>query len=276
MASIRTVLAAFAIAMFAGCIRIEQKLVINADASGQLEVHFIVPNETTQRMAAMRTLTEEMAVASEMPLTPSPADDFAQLLFDPTEAGWRKKIAAYADFGIRLTTLTVDNRNASKEVTLTVLFDSLERLRDADFFADYGFSLVPGQAGSILLQTRRATRQPAPSDWDGNDQEVFKMLAPLLNGFRCDVDIQTPGAILKTNADNHGRYSARWMFDFDADHNALVRLQRTPLAVLFDGKGLKLPEIRQPQAADEEFDNAFPDPELPPPVAPVNDAAAAG
>ncbi len=233
----------------AGCVQIDQKLAINPDGSGTLRIQYQVPDETTQRLRAMLKLAEELAQAGGEALLPAPSDDFLQLLMDPRESDIRKKMAAYEPLGIRIDELTVNARSGRKEVDLRVSFRDLEDLARADFFAEYGFNLVRTSPDAYTWQTRPATREPFNPEWSAEDQETYKLVAPLLGGFRYVLEVQTPGTILRTNADRHSAYLATWTFDFNADRDAVAKLQRRMMSIVWNAEGLTLPDIRQPLPA---------------------------
>lgn len=230
-----------------GCIQVEQKLALNADGSGTYDVHYVVPGETWDRMQAMLRLADELAAASGTVRKPTLQDDFTQVLFAPTEAEIRKKAAAYAPYGIQLEQLEVLLKSDRRDVEMSLSFSNIARVAEADFFAVYGFSLARNAAGEYAWTTRPATKDPLDPAWNADDQESYKLIAPLLTGFRFDLQVQTPGPVLRTNADRHERYTASWVFDFDSDRNAVAKLQRQPMNIIFDGQGLTLADIVQPQ-----------------------------
>ena len=234
----------------AGCIRIEQKLVINSDASGSFEVTYTVPDETTQRIKSMLKLANELSEAGGETPPPPAEDDFTALLFDPQEAMLRRRIESYAPLGIHLDELEVTPRNAQREVKLTLRFDNIAEVAKADFFANYGFSLVKSSAGDYVFYTRPMTKDKLDSVWQSEDQDAYKMMAPLLGGFHFELEIQTPGTIVKaSNPDRQTPVSALWIYDFNSDQMAVANLQRKQMTIVFNSQGLNLPEFQQPARA---------------------------
>lgn len=232
---------------FSGCIQVEQKLALNADGSGTFDVHYVVPGETWDRMQAMLRLADELAAAADTVRKPSIADDFTQVVFAPTEAEIRKKAASYAPYGIQIEKLEVLLKNDRRDVEMSLSFSNIALVAQADFFAVYGFSMVRNAAGQYAWSTRPATRDPLDPAWSAEDQESYKLVAPLLGGFRYELQVQTPGPVMRTNADRHERYTANWLFEFDSDRDAVAKLQRKPMNIVFDGEGLTLPNIVQPE-----------------------------
>lgn len=232
----------------AGCIRVEQKLALNPDGSGTFEVTYTVPDETTQRIKSMLKLADELAAAGGGEVEPIPEDDFTRLVFDPQEDAIRRRIESYAPLGIQLNELEVDARNARRLVKIMIGFSNIADVAKADFFPSYGFSIAKNKAGQYVLYTRPITREPLDKSWAEAEQDAYKLMSPLLNGFHYELRIQTPGRIINTNADQREPYTARWLYAFDANPQALADLQRKQMTIVFDNTGLVYPEFRQPDA----------------------------
>lgn len=235
----------------AGCIRVEQKLTLNADASGKFQVTYTVPEETTQRIRAMLKLADELSEASGgVPATPA-EDALTKLVFDPKEPELRTWLEAQAVHGIHIDELDVESRSARREVKMTLSFDNIAEVAKADFFARYGFSLAKTVDGQYMLFTRPATSSALDPTWIADSQDDYIMLAPLLSGFRYALEIMPPGTITKaSNPQHQSPYSVQWIFDFDADHLAVANLQRKPMTVVFNAGGMNLPEFRQSMPQD--------------------------
>lgn len=228
-----------------GCLQIKQKLTLKEDGSGEFKVEYTVPDETSQRMHAMLTLADQLAAAEGGGAAPPAEDDLTRLLFDPQEPAIRQKVESYAVYGIHIEELEVLVRNTRKDVKLRVSFTNISQVAKADFFAGYGFSLLKSATGAYVIQTRPPTTGKADASWVGN-QESANLTAPLLGGFRFDFEVQTPGLILKSNADHSTPYTAQWTFDFDSNNEAMSDLQRKSMMVAFEGKDLQLPLFKQP------------------------------
>ncbi|MCE9613053.1 MAG: hypothetical protein K8T26_02175 [Lentisphaerae bacterium] len=242
----RLLLIAPVLLLAAGCIRVEQKLVLRPDASGTFEVKYEVPEETTQRIKAMLKLADELTAAGGSEVQPLAEDDFTRLVFDPEEAALRKRIESYARYGIRLDEFELLARNARRQVKFTVSFSNIAEVAKADFFPSYGFSIAKNKVGQYVLFTRPVTREPLDATWADAGPDAYKLMAPLLNGFHFQLQVQAPGRVLETNADQKEPYSAQWTYAFDTNPRALADLQRAQMTIVFDSTGLVYPEFRQP------------------------------
>ena len=69
-------------------------------------------------------------------------------------------------------------------------------------------------------------------------------MAQLMEGFRAVIRVRTPGRILETNAPEKTDNSATWTFDLEKDPQALQKIQRLAPRIVFEGKGLKIPDFR--------------------------------
>jgi len=230
-----------------GCIQVEQTLILREDASGSLAVKLVVPDETSDQIKAMNALAGEMARAAGEAVKPEGEDDFTQLVFSPEEKMIRDKVASYSDLGLVLEKLSVESRHGERKVALKLRFNDIVKLAQADFFSGYGFSLLRTGDGNYSLFTRPATDEPLNPDWSTSDTETQKLLAPFLRGFKFRLEVRTPGRILKTNAGQRTATTAAWTYEFDTDADAVARLQRERMQIVFDGGGLKLPDVRQPK-----------------------------
>ena len=247
-------LALFLVLLATGCLRVEQILALGPDGSATFEARYVVPDTTTERVKAMMRLADEMALASGGSVTSPPPDDFTYFLFRPTEDLIRARIRSYENLGIRIEDLDVTVRNAQREVEFKLFIEDIARLVEADFFKTYGFSLGRLSNGDYVFYNRPLTAEPLDRTWDPTDTEVYKLLAPLLSGFRFEFELRTPGRVLRTGADRRTTTSATWIFDFDADPQALGKLQRAQMKALFEGAGMELPQLQQPGGPPQEAD----------------------
>lgn len=234
----------------AGCIRVHQKLVLNADATGTLEVEYSVPDETSQRIKAMLHLADELATAGGGQVQAPAEDDFTRLVFDPQEADIRKRIAVYEPLGLRVEELEVQARNARRDVKLRLSFSNVVDLARADFFSAYGFSIAKTTGSQYAWYTRALTTEKPDAEWR-NDPDAVKLMAPLLGGFHWDIEVQVPGVILRSNAGQKTPYTAQWTYDFDANRDALADFQTKSMTLVFDTKGMAFPEVLQPKPSPE-------------------------
>jgi len=233
-------LAAGFLTVISGCIQVDQTLTIEKNGSGSLELFYTIPEQTVSQMKAMYKLKDQMdeTLGQAEPLTTEEA--FERMFFDPSEDQIKRLLKKYETLGIKTETLKVETRNAARTVKLKVTFASMDKLSKADFFPDYGFTLSrsPNETYTFF----RAAGNPQASDAGTGPSSL---VTPILNGFRVAMKVNTPGKILQSNASRKTLYNAAWVFDFEKDPNVLTTLQNQHMKIVFDGKGLQLPDIKQ-------------------------------
>jgi hypothetical protein len=227
----------------AGCLNLEQEIAILPDGSGSFILHYAVSEQAIIQMQAMERLKQQLAAINGDAPAPTGIGDLMPLFRDTSAADIHQICAPYKANGIEVVNVDVESRGRWQHVHVEGTFRSLADLAKADFFPEYGFSLFKTKEGHYAFH--RAGRQldqlPGPAD-----AETIQMLAPLMAGFSVRLKVQTPTPILKTNAPRKSRNEAEWAFDFNRDPNVLTTLQISPLTIVFDGRGLSLPEIRLP------------------------------
>lgn len=231
------------LAFCAGCIKVEQDLIINEDASGSLDLKYSISETTVQQIEAMHNLRKDLDEAAGR-VAPTPqGTDFSRLLLNPILDEIRGKLKEYEKAGISIEKLEVKSRDARRSVEIKLQFDSITKVSGTDFFKQFGFSLTKDANGNYLLDRAPQVAEP-PAGIRFDDPQVVRTLTPLLGGFSVTLGVRTPGKILSSTAPIKGPYTAGWRFEFDRDPAALTALLTQRFAVTFDGKGLNLPEIR--------------------------------
>ena len=226
----------------AGCIKSDTTITLNSDGSGVLEASYEISEVAVNQIKAMNKLREQMSQIN------GPNESFALLhpiavaLFDPEESSLRRIFTKYSGNGIKIEKLRVDKRDQWRSVVLKLPFNNITNVAKADFYPDYGFSLIKRKDGNYLIKRR--------SEASGNRITGFlntsansKLLASVLSGFKVVVKVIVPSKVLDSNASTKGLYSAVWSFDYDKDVNAFTALQNQDFTVMFDGKTINLPQI---------------------------------
>jgi hypothetical protein len=231
------------LAFCAGCVKVEQDLIINEDASGSLDLKYSISETAVQQIEAMHKLRKDLDEAAGRVTPPPQGTDFSRLLLSPILDEIRGKLKEYEKAGIRIERLDVKSRDARRSVEIKLQFDSLAKVSGTDFFKQFGFSLTKDANGNYLLD-RAPQVAEAPAGIRFDDPQVVRTLTPLLAGFSVTLGVRTPGKILSSTASIKGPYTAGWRFEFDRDPGALTALLTQRFAATFDGKGLNLPEIR--------------------------------
>ena len=222
-----------------GCIQIDQTLTVNPNGSGTYHIIYGMSEQSIAQMDAMQILAQQMDAASgKKEAATADPELLNPFLFE--EEGIRKLFKKYEANGITLGTVKLDAHNNWKTADLNIRFRSLAELAKIDLLANSGFSLTRTKDGSyrMVLQAPTSDRSVSLSD-----PETEKSLSPMLAGFKMRAVVNTPGKLLDTNAYRRTTDSASWDVDYDSDPRQLARLQRDGMYVLFDGKGLNLPEI---------------------------------
>jgi len=228
----------------AGCIKVDQKLTIREDGRGSLALDYSISEQSITQIKAMFKLRDQLAELSGETSPPVPVSEESLLFLNPDEKAIGRKMKSYEELGIHVEKLKVRTVNAWRHVEMQARFDDLANLAKADFFSDYGFSLSKDANGNYLLsRPRMEAAGDAASDYLGKN--TVELLTPILSGFNVVLSVTTPGIILDTNAPRKSTYSAAWIFDFNRNPNAFLGLQRQDFRIVFSGKDISLPEIRQ-------------------------------
>jgi hypothetical protein len=227
-----------------GCVEVEQALVINKTGSATYELEYDISEQTVEQMKAMYGLRDQMASGPASTVTLQPVDERTRLFFDPEEVALKKLVQEYAKYGVSLERIRVQSKRGTREVRLKVAIDRLAALAASDLFPAYGFSLSKTHSGDYeFYRVPGKFGEEAPLNM--SDPDTTKMLIPFFNGFRVSTKVQAPTQLLETNAGIETRYSSVWTYDFDKDPEAILKLQREPWRMVFGGRGVNLPDIKQ-------------------------------
>jgi hypothetical protein len=208
-----------------------------------MDVRYTVSEETVNQFRALYGLKADLMRAAGGP-DAGAVDEAVPFLLEPNEDRIRAELKPYEENGLALERLKVDVLNNRRRVQMTLSFRNLADLARADFFPEYGFSLQRTEGGNYLLHREGYTIDTGgPADF--SDPVTVKMLSPFLSGFRAALRVVVPGPILETNAARPTRFAASWLYDFDRDPNALAALQSTDMKILFEGEGVRLPQVQR-------------------------------
>jgi hypothetical protein len=245
---LRALLGCLVVLAAAGCVDVHTVFTLREDSSGFFEAAYTVSEEVVNQFRAMYKVKAELARATGR-TEPAPLDPAVPFLLEPNEDRIRSELKRYEANGIAIDTLKVDVLNNKRRVQMKLRFRSLSELAKADFFPEYGFSLKRTTEGNYHL-FREGYEVESDSVTDLSDPATTTMLAPFLSGFRVAIKVVTPGAIMESNASRPSQFAATWLYDYERDPNALLLLQATDMKILFEGEGLRLPQItRRPGPA---------------------------
>lgn len=244
MKMLRLALLGLVLCTTTGCPKLAQTLTLTETGSGSFEVSYSIPEQAIDQLKAMASLHRQMVAASGQPFETDQGYEDAYLFLDPDEDALRAKIGKYKANGVEIEQMNVQTRNAWRQVHLKIRFRDIGELAETDFFNDYGFSLYKSPKGNyVLYREAPEAEHEYPTNLD--DPKISRSLTPILGGFNVTVHVNTPTQILKTNAQRHTAHTASWQFDYDRDPNAFVYLQKQTFMIVFDGRGLSLPQIKR-------------------------------
>ena len=236
-------------AVASGCLRLEQTLTLKEDGSGTFECTCAVPEETLSQLRAAAKIEHEMARAANEAGPATPRKDYIDMFLYDSDEQIRKELGTLKKYGITVTRLKVEGREARRQMELALQFQNLADVAKTDFFKEYGFSLTKNKDGDYVLQRPPPVREKVDMP-DLTKTENARLITPLLAGFFVQVKVNTPSRILRTNAHNKSTRTAVWTFDYDNKPDAFMAVQTEGLGIVFEGKGLKIPEIQPEPAKD--------------------------
>jgi hypothetical protein len=144
---------------------------------------------------------------------------------------------------VRLERADTETRDGWRFTHLKVGFENLKGLLNTELFEDRRLSLerLPSGDYRLALSDSRGQEQPPPQ---AKATERESTTAAMLEGFHVATTVNTPGRIIETNAHRRSATSAVWEYDIAKDPNAFTRMGEERPYVVFEGKGLDLPEVR--------------------------------
>jgi hypothetical protein len=261
----RCVLVMFGLALAGGCLQIDEMLTINRDGSGVYRLSYGMAESTLAQMEGVKKLTLEMDTVQGKKPPPDAKPDFTNpFLFD--EQAIRNIIKPYEKSGIGLESVTVETREGWKYANVHLTFKRITDLELASQLGDIGLSLKRTADGNYIL-TQRVINGIESLDW--SDPEIAAVMA----GFKVRVVVEVPGRIVGTNAMKRREHTVTWDINFDQEPRDMSRFQKEGMYVMFEGKGVDLPEIKESPAAAVSESSAPAAPATPTPAAPAKPSA---
>lgn len=223
-----------------GCIRVEQVLTLNADGSGTIDLTYGMSEESVR---SFQEMSEDMAAGS---------NDLSEaaMPFDFSDEDIRNDFKDYEEDGVALESVSTSVRDGWKYRRMVIAFRNLEGLARSGFLADRRFSLTRDAQGNyVLVQASGGNGEMAGQLSALGGPEMQEVMSAMMKGFRAVIRIRTPGRILETNAPEKDDRTASWSFDLEKDAQALEKAQAAAMRIVFEGKGLKIPEFKSGAAA---------------------------
>lgn len=222
-------------AVLGGCIHIDQTLTLHSDGTGTIDLVYAMPEDQPGDIqAAARAVIEQSA----------PNGNPVPMPFDQSDADVRGEFKTYERHGVFLQSVRTESRNGWKYRTMAIRFQSLQGLARTGILADRTLSLTRDERGNYVLVQAAGKKS---GDYLAMVEQIQSdpILSELLTGFRAAIRVQTPGRILESNATQKSERMAAWLYDSDRDPHAIENVQRATMRIVFDGRGLKIPVLKQ-------------------------------
>ena len=237
-------------ALLTSCLDLDETMRLEKDGSGSFSIVYGMPEEAMARAQAMVEWQNQFQALHKG----EDAETIKQTALNPfllDEESLRRQFAKYEKSGVKLRRAKATTREGWRYMTLHVTYNSLASLVQTNFFSNPAFSLFFGDSSFSLKRTRknnyvfdlRVTGNRGGPEPVAPDQEVKELVDPILNGFKVNFKMALPAHVFDTNGKLGTSNTVSWVFDYNADPKSIVNLQTNHMMVVFNGKGLDLPEI---------------------------------
>lgn len=237
-----------------GCLKVEQTITLNKDGSCNLEMTYGMSKQNIEQLKTMQKLASAAANDDFNEAEAMNRDNsVSQTLFEFNEENVRKKFQELEPFGVKLEKLESETRNDWKYINVLVSFKDLDALMKTEFFNKGAFSLTKNKEGNYVFSQSVANYGHIQNNSSSSDHDsqrlMLQQLAPLLKGLKIIVNVKVPGKILESNAmqkninNDNSDNVATWVYDLDKDPEALYKIQKSQMMVVFAGDDLSLPLV---------------------------------
>lgn len=226
-----------------GCVKIDTTLSLDRDGSGSMRAIYGMPTYIIKQAELMRQLSASLDVAAGKTNVISPALDIP-FLYD--EAILKAKFEGMAKDGIKLEAINLHEQGGWNYVDFTLKFKTLESLFKQSLFNDIGVSLKHLDDASCKLTINLPHVGNAAEIASVVSQENINKLTPFLNGLRVASHLTLPGDLRNSNSQISSGRHATWEWDFDKDSQALARLARDKMIVVFDVAEVRIKDFEKP------------------------------
>lgn len=239
-------LAVLVIALLAsGCVKVEQTLTLDKDGSGTLDMRYGMSEQTIAQLEAMEQMAETMGQEPG-------GDPAGETPFDFDEAQVREEFEANRPDGVELLSLNSETVDGWKYMNMQLAFDDMAALRETAFFSDGELTLTKNAEGNYVLSQSTGAASAMPEtpigEGEGAEAAMMQQMAGMFAGMRIVTNVVAPTAVLDSNASEVDGRRASWIFDVDEDPTVLAKLQQMDLRMVFDGKGVDIPEFGATQS----------------------------
>ena len=228
-------------ATLTGCVKVEQTLTLNADGSGVIDLTYGMSEDTVSGLHEMAKSVLEETNGSGAASAP----------FDFSDEDIRQDFKEYEPDGVTLESVRTEAREGWTFRHLVIRFRDLAGLARTGFLADRNFSLSrDAQGNCVLVQSTAGNGNVSEQVSALGGPEMESAMNSLMKGFRAVIRVKTPGKILETNAPEKSDCSATWTFDLEKDPEALEKVQQTSMRIVFEGKGVRIPDFNSAAGAN--------------------------
>ncbi len=230
MRKLMWVLGLGAIVALSGCVKMEQDITLNKDGSGNVKFMYAMSEQMISQMEMMA----QMGAEEDMEV-----DDDA-MEFD--EAKVRKSFEELKDQGITLNSVRSESRGGWKYMHVDFDFQDVAKLGETESMGESPITISRTEDGNYLITSTMGGEDIGLGD-EEMDPAQMEMMMPMLSGMRIAVKINTPTDIISTTAPVKTARSAQWVFDADEDPESIMKMGQTRMEVIFDGRGVSIPEV---------------------------------
>ncbi len=226
-----------------GCVKIDATLKVDRDGSGTLRALYGMPTYIIKQAELTRQLSASIDVASGK-TNPVPQNLDIPFMFDKEIL--KTKFDSMEPSGITLETLNTREQGGWNYVDFTLKFKTLESVFKQSFFKDFGVVLKHMDDKSCKLTVNLP---PVGNMGDPSNiltQDNVNSLTLFLNGFRVVARLVFPSEIRNSNSLISDTRRATWEWDFDKDSQALSRIARDKIIVVFDVLDVRIKDFEKP------------------------------
>jgi len=212
-----------------GCIRVRQDLLLNPDGSGSIYISYGAKKEDVARMGEV---ARQMAA-----IDPSLAKEDVDWLVAFDEEKIRREWNKIPHDGVRLLSVSTEDRDGWRYMRADIRFDSLQKVIDSGMLSECQISLTRGPDGQYGFVQSFNIEKAAKSLPPGMDISSLRpMMSLMMQDFQGEFSLQAPGRILRSNADRvENDNKAIWVMS-GKQPDIMDKLENFDLRVMFDGK----------------------------------------
>ncbi len=225
-----------------GCVKVDATVNLDRDGGGTLRVIYGMPTYIIKQAEFARDLSHSLDVAAGKSNLPPYVLD-VPYIYD--EAVLKTKFTAMAKDGVVLDSIKTREQGGWNYVDFSIRFNNFAMLVKQSIFKDIGVGMNRLDGKFCQLKLTLPPLGNTPDVAGVVTQESLNKLTPFFNGFRVVVRLGLPGEIRNSNSLMSDSRRATWEWDFDKDHQALGRLARDKVVIVFDGSDVRIKDFEK-------------------------------